>query len=192
MRTFRFYKIASVNNRLTVGLNGTDHMDLTVVKANLAIAYSQLTSVPTEIVKTNQANTYSSGVQLFQSSNIKIRNPADTFSYTIVAAAIAADRSLTLPLLTATDTVAVLNLAQTFTNKVIAAASNTITGLVDANIDAHTSTKITITDKTHLHSAIAYTDATVTMGDFNLTLKDNRLVINNPADTFTYTFIAAP
>ena len=65
-----------------------NHMDLTVVKANLAIAYSQLTSVPTEIVKTNQANTYSSGVQLFQSSNIKIRNPADTFSYTIVAAAI--------------------------------------------------------------------------------------------------------
>ena len=84
-----------------------------------------------------------------------------------------------------------LNLAQTFTNKVIAAASNTITGLVDANIDAHTSTKITITDKTHLHSAIAYTDPAVTMGDFNLTLKDNRLVINNPADTFTYTFITA-
>ncbi len=45
----------------------------------------------------------------------KIRNPANTFSYTIAGSAVVADRTITLPLLTANDTVAVLALPQTFT-----------------------------------------------------------------------------
>ncbi len=48
-------------------------------------------------------------------ANLNIRNPADTFDYSILPAAIAADRTLTLPLITGTDTLAVLGLAQTWT-----------------------------------------------------------------------------
>jgi hypothetical protein len=56
-----------------------------------------------------------------------LNNPGNTFKYVLTAAAIAADRILNLPLLTATDTLAVLALAQTLTNKTMVAASNTIT-----------------------------------------------------------------
>ena len=61
------------------------------------------------------AQTFLTGVKTFNSSILAIRNPADTFSYTIVAAAITAARNLTIPLITANDTLAVLGLAQTFT-----------------------------------------------------------------------------
>lgn len=60
-------------------------------------------------------------------TTLLLRNPADTFNYIVTPAAIAADRILNLPLLTATDTVAVLAFAQTFTNKSLVLASNTIT-----------------------------------------------------------------
>lgn len=58
----RFYKIASANNRLTVGLNGTDHLDLTVVEANLAIAWSQITSgVPSTFAPSAHKDNHKSG-----------------------------------------------------------------------------------------------------------------------------------
>lgn len=47
-------------------------------------------------------------------ASLNIRNPADTFKYDILPAAIVADRTLTLPLITGTDTLAALGLAQTF------------------------------------------------------------------------------
>lgn len=52
---------------------------------------------------------------LVSSSGLTIRNPANTFKYTLTAGAIAADRQLDLPLITGTDTLAVLGLDQTFT-----------------------------------------------------------------------------
>ena len=61
------------------------------------------------------ANTFSGlNAILVSSSGLTVRNPANTFKYTITAAAIAADRILNLPLITATDTLASLGLAQTF------------------------------------------------------------------------------
>lgn len=62
-----------------------------------------------------EAQTFLTGVKTFRSSILAIRNPADTFSYTLVASAITAARNLTIPLLTADDTVEVLGLAQTIT-----------------------------------------------------------------------------
>jgi len=47
-------------------------------------------------------------------ANLNIRNPADTFDYSILPAAIVADRVLTLPLITATDTLPAIGLAQTW------------------------------------------------------------------------------
>lgn len=51
----------------------------------------------------------------FRTGKGKIRNPANTFSYSLASSAIVADRVLTLPLITGNDTVAVLGLGQTFT-----------------------------------------------------------------------------
>ena len=64
----------------------------------------------------------------FASSALKIYNPAATFYYTIAGSAILANRTLTLPLLTGPDTVAVLGLEQTLSNKTL--ASPTIAGTV--------------------------------------------------------------
>lgn len=59
------------------------------------------------------------GAKTFNNNTLLLRNPGNTFSYTIATSAITAARTLTLPLLTANDTVAVLVLAQTFTNKTL-------------------------------------------------------------------------
>lgn len=65
------------------------------------------------------AQTFLTGVKTFNSSILAIRNPADTFSYTVVASAITAARNLTIPLLTGDDTLVVLAEAQTLTNKTL-------------------------------------------------------------------------
>lgn len=70
-------------------------------------------SLPSTVAQEDTVNIFSAS-QTFNSSLLKLRNPADTFSYTIVPAAIAADRNLNIPLITATDTLASLGLAQTF------------------------------------------------------------------------------
>lgn len=53
----------------------------------------------------------------FRDSKFKVRNPANTFSYTLRTSAISANRNVTLPLLTANDTFVFASLAQTLTNK---------------------------------------------------------------------------
>jgi len=72
----------------------------------------------------------------YRSGKLNIRNPGNTFSYNIVAAALAADRTLNLPLLTGTDTFAVTGLTQTFSNKTLDATCNVTaaTGAAGATI----------------------------------------------------------
>lgn len=55
-------------------------------------------------VYTDQANTYGDHAQKFRSGKLEVRNPANTFSYQIIGSAITANRELTIPLLTASDT----------------------------------------------------------------------------------------
>lgn len=118
----RFYKINPLDNKVSIALNGTDRVDIGVVQANLAIGWSQITSVPTTLVKTDQGNTFGDFAQTFASSGIKMMNPLATFGTIIENSAISgANRTLTLPLLTANDTIAVLALAQTLTNKTLTA-----------------------------------------------------------------------
>lgn len=85
------------------------------------------------------ANTHSGlNALLVSSSGLTIRNPANTFKYTITAAAIVADRILNLPLITGTDTLGALGIAatwtaiQTFTTPVIGAATGTSVVLTGA------------------------------------------------------------
>ena len=61
------------------------------------------------------------------SAGLIIRDSNNDFNYTIVPGNLAADYSLTLPVLTGNETFAVLALAQTLTNKTINGASNTLT-----------------------------------------------------------------
>ena len=69
-----------------------------------------------------------------------------------------------------------------------ALADNAVT---DAKIATHTSTKITITNKSQLNSNVVYTDQANVMGDFDFTLNDNRLIIAAPTSGFNYTIRAA-
>lgn len=81
------------------------------------------------IVYDDQVNVFGDFAQTFQDNQFFIRNPADTFSYQFIAAAIIAARSITLPLLTGPDTMVTEAFAQTLTNKTIDADNNTITNL---------------------------------------------------------------
>lgn len=69
-------------------------------------------------------------------TSVKVNNPANTFAYTLTPAAIAANRTLTLPLLTGNDVFVTEAFAQTLTNKTIDASSNTISNIVNANVNA--------------------------------------------------------
>jgi hypothetical protein len=71
------------------------------------------------------------GAKTFNDTKTLFRNPANTFSYTLKSGAIAADRQLNLPLTTATDTLATLGLAQTFTQ------DQTIGAKLDVNKHFH-------------------------------------------------------
>ena len=75
-----------------------------------------------EVMAVGATQTVTSA-KTFNDQTIKLRNPGNTFSYTVVHAAITADRNLTVPLLTANDTLAVLAEAQTLTNKTLGAGT---------------------------------------------------------------------
>lgn len=64
-----------------------------------------------------------------RSGRLELRNAANSFSYTIIGAALTANWNLLLPLLTAHDTLMVLNHPQEMTNKTISGLSNTIEDL---------------------------------------------------------------
>ena len=90
------------------------------------------------IAYTDQANIFGNFSQFFRSATLKVLNPAQTFSYAFVGAAISATRLMNLPLLAADDEIAFLNHTQTFTNKTFDAdgTGNSITNIENADIKA--------------------------------------------------------
>ena len=196
-------RVATASSRVTItdaGANSTATFDIgsgSVVDAYIGSHTSTKVTITAKgqlnsaIVYNDQANSFGDFAQTFKDNQLKINNPADTFAYTIVGAAIGANRNLTLPLLTGNDTAVTEAFAQTLTNKTIAAGSNTVSGIVDANIDAHTSTKVTITAKGQLNSSIAYVDQANVFSDNDQSFRSNRLRIANPANTFFYSFTGA-
>ena len=119
-------------------------------------------------VSTTASNTYGDFDQIFRSGRLDVRNPANTFSYSLTGSAITADRAVTLPLLTADDTLVTAAFAQTLTNKTIDAATNTITNIADNQVAVHTTTKISTTSKALLNSNIFYKDQNNDIGAFYL------------------------
>lgn len=65
------------------------------------------------------AKTYTGGTQTFLSSGLELNNPANTFQYIFAGAAIAADRIVTMPLLTSNDTLVTAAFSQALTNKTL-------------------------------------------------------------------------
>ena len=180
-----------------------------------------LTAIPGDVVRTGQVNTYGDFAQTFKDDIIRINNPADTFYYIITAGAIAANRILNLPVITGTDTVAVLGLAQTFSaaktfsssslllnnpggtfaytfvGAAIAAARNITLPLLTGNDTmvteafGQTLTNKTIAASSNTLTGVARTDAANTFGDFNNIFRSSRLIMSNPGNTFNYTFVGS-
>ena len=71
----------------------------------------------------------------FRNTKFTLRNPANTFSYIQSVSAIAADRTVTWPLLTSNDQITMDAHSTTMTNKTINATNNTITDTSTANGD---------------------------------------------------------
>ncbi len=69
----------------------------------------------TNVASLNTAQTFTTAAKTFNSGLLKIRNPLDTFSFTVVSGAITADRNLTIPALSSDLTMAALEGAQSFT-----------------------------------------------------------------------------
>jgi hypothetical protein len=84
------------------------------------------TSIDASTLLTTNTTQNVTAAKTFGNSLLKMNNPANTAAYTFTASAIAGARTITLPLLTASDTMAVLAFTQTFTNKTINATNNTI------------------------------------------------------------------
>lgn len=111
-----------------------------------------------KLVKTNAANSVEPTFSIsFPDNGLFVRNPGNTFAYKVRGSAITADRDVTLPLLTANDTLVLGAHAQALTNKTIDADSNTITNIGDDEVS-------TITTKAKLNTEIVYNDQANNMG----------------------------
>ncbi len=119
------HTIAGASNTLTARIAN----DVTGLAAGVATFLGTPSSANLASAMTDETG---SGACVFGTAplfktTINLNNPADTFKYVFTPDAIVADRILNLPLMTGTDTLALLAFAQTLTNKTIVAASNTIT-----------------------------------------------------------------
>ncbi len=100
---------------LQVAGGGTGATTLTgIVKASGTSAFTAV-AAPTGALLGDSDTQNISGLKTFANQRLALRNPANTFTTTFTNPAVAADRELIVPTITATDTLAVLGLAQTFT-----------------------------------------------------------------------------
>lgn len=112
-------------NLATSIVNADINASAAIAKSKISTSGTWATSdLPATVLYTDATQTVTVA-KTFNDTTLLFRNPADTFSYTIKAGAIGAARQLNLPVITATDTLAVLGLAQTFTAKL------TLYGVVD-------------------------------------------------------------
>jgi hypothetical protein len=80
-------------------------------------------------------NDWGTNMQTFRHQNIQFRNPLNTFSYILNTGAITADRNISLPVLTADDTIVFVDAEQTLENKTLINA--TIPSLI-VDVDSST------------------------------------------------------
>jgi hypothetical protein len=144
------------------------------INASAAIVTTKLAD-SANFVLTTRTNSFGDFDQVFKDNRIRINNPADTFSYTIIAAAIGTNVNLTLPLLAGNDTAVAQAFSQPLTNKTIDADSNTITNIDNNEIKAAAGivySKLTLTGgilnaDINASAAIAYSKLALTGGILN-------------------------
>ena len=78
------------------------------------------------MAQTTSFHPSSKAQNTFRDNGLRINNPANTFRYVVTGGAIAAERVLNVPVITGSDTLAVLGLAQTFTAAQTVGAALTI------------------------------------------------------------------
>ncbi len=156
----------TANQVLTMDTGGNDPEWNTLGKVHL----------PSTIAYEDEANDFGTNDQRFGSGNVLIENPAGTFTYAITGSAIAGDRVVTIPLLTAPDTFVMEAFGQTLTNKTIDTANNTLT-VAEADI----------TDGTIL-ARVASSEVISGQWEFVGSTRFNAgsFQIDNPAQTFQY------
>jgi hypothetical protein len=159
-------------------------------------------------VLTTASNTYGDFDQIFRSGRLDVRNPANTFSYSITGSAIAANRAVTLPLLTADDTLVGAAFTQTLTNKTINVDANTVKDsttnaagdLLKGNATSFvrfargTANQVLTVNAggtdlvwgTPAGGGNVSTTGSNTYGDFDQIFRSGRLDVSNPANTFNY------
>ena len=99
----------------------------------------------------------------FRTGKRKLRNPANTFNYIEATSAIAADRTVTEPLLTGNDTRVYQAHTQTLTNKTMSGATNTFSAIpMSALAATHLVSSYLIYKESTTYYAINNTDNTVT------------------------------
>jgi hypothetical protein len=197
--------ILKSNGTKYIGLpRGTANQILTVNAGGTDIVWS--TPAGGGNVSTGSSNTYGDFDQIFRSARVIVRNPANTFGYNFTASAIAADRTVTIPLLTAGDTLVMEAFAATITNKTINATNNTITDTSTAAGDIlksngskfirfgrGTANQVLAVNAggtdiawTTAGSGNVSTSGANTYGDFDQIFRSSRLKVTNPANTFNY------
>ncbi len=167
--------ITSINGDATAAQTLTEQANKILIADDLSGDHAF--TLGTDVVTIDKSNVFGDFNQVFKDNRLLINNPADSFAYTFVAAAIGASHNLNLPLLVAADTIAVLALAQAFTNKTIDADLNTITNIESADLKA--AAGILTTQLADATNFVLINQANI-FGDFDQTFKDNRIVIESP------------
>jgi hypothetical protein len=139
-----------------------------------------------QVVATTQANTFGAFDQKFPSARLLLGDSDASHAYFFAGSNLTANRVITWPALGADDVPVLQAHTQALTNKTIDGNSNTISNIGDAEIEAHTSSKITITDKTHLPSTAVYTDQANVFGDFNQSFRSSRLIVRDSDNSNSY------
>ena len=164
-------------------------------------------------VQSQAINTYGDFDQIFRSSRVKVHNPANTFSYSLVGSAIVAARNVTLPLLTADDTLVTGAFTQTLFNKTIHLDQNTIkdsTTNAAGDLLKSDATKFVRFAKGSANQFLTVnaggtdlvwatpagggnvsTTGPNTYGDFDQIFRSGRLDVSNPANTFNYSIVGS-
>jgi len=152
----------------TINFQGGTGITSTVTSATNTVDFSidstvvTLTGTQTLTNKTLTSPTITgltiSGVNVSDSSIVFEGATADAFETTLFVTDPTADRTVTIP--DATGTVVLADLAQTLTNKTIAAGSNTISGLTNSNLSGTAG----ITNANLANSSVTIGSTTVALG----------------------------
>ena len=140
--------------------------------SNVTLSSTGVLALPSPVLTTPQINDTSADHQ-----------------YVVAVNELAADRTITLPLLTAADIFVFEAFIQTLTNKTLALGSNTITGTTaefnTALTDNDFATLAGIETLTNKTIALGSNTVTGTMAQFNTAVTDDNLAARAAANTFT-------